>query len=1109
MAGLHIHISNRMEILVRQLADIFRTPLLAPLTPETIIVQSRGMERWVSMALAEHNGISANAYFPFPNTFLEDLFKKMVPDLPELSPFDPEIMTFRLMDIIPRFLNQPEFDHLKTYLADDDTGLKRYQLSSRIADLFDQYLVFRPQLIFQWEGKKEEKKPLARWQAKLWRELAQGNQSKHRARLREDLLEGLKHHNFKPTTLPGRISIFGISYLPPFYLQAFVALSERIEINFFLIDPCREYWADIVSDREIKQIRRKSPRIAENIEWYHFEKGNRLLAAMGTLGRDFFEMIADLDCEIHEQFEDPGELSVLACVQSDILQLRDRPASPASVPNTSSAGQSPFEPPPQPLRIPQGDTSIQIHSCHSPMREIEILHDNLLAMFEEDPDLMPKDIIVMTPDIETYAPYVQAVFAAQVDETLRIPFGIADQSPRRESRVIDGFLALLDLSGSRFGAAQILGLLEFPGIKERFGLLESDLKTIERWVKDTQIRWGIDKDSRLGAGLPGYSENTWRAGLERLLLGYALPGENKILFDGILPYDAIEGAEAQVLGRLLEFFDRLVAWTKTLDAPKTLSEWQTVLLALLDNFFKPDENTEQDFQRLRHLLDDLNNKATVSGFNNTIGSEVLRCYLKSVLEQYNYGAGFLTGGVTFCAMLPMRSIPFKIVCLIGMNYDAFPRDDQPLNFDFIAKTPITGDRSRRNDDKYLFLESIISARQKLYISYVGQSIQDNSRIPPSVLVSELLDTLENSFESSDSTTFEKFLTIHRLQPFSQGYFQEGSGLFSYSTENMLACAAAGEKSVPRPFISRALPLTSAEAKDFQQLDLDTFCRFFSNPAKFFLQRRLGIRLENEVPLSDERENFDLNPLGRYLVEQNVLQSSFSGAAIEDIEPVQKALGQLPHGNVGAYHFSEIGIEVERFLISLERFSPAEQPTPIEIDFKISGYHIRDRISEVSKAGYVHIRYARQRAKDLLKTWIHHLACCHAAPTGSPQTGFLICKDSAVQFERVTDSRKILQDLLGLFQEGLILPIHFFPESSHEYAEHLLKKTAHEQAALKKASRKWLGSEFAKHAKGESEDPYYDQCFRHSNPLDAAFEDIAVRVFFAASGAQQGNRTINK
>ena len=1094
MAGLSLYTSNRLEILANQLAEIVQTPLPTPFTPEVIVVQSRGMERWIAMELARLNGVSANCDFPFPNAFLEDIFKNLIPDMPETSPFEPDIMTFRLMRIIAKCINRKGFEDLNAYLAEDGQHLKLYQLSGRIADLFDQYLVFRPQLLFQWERSKEKKAPPHNWQAQLWRELAQGKAHLHRARMRENLLEQIRSSHFDPARLPKRISLFGISHLPLFHLQAFAELSRLVEVNFFLIDPCREYWADIISDREIKKIRRKYPQVAENIEWYHFEKGNRLLAAMGNLGRDFFKLISDLDCEIFERFEEPREFSVLACLQSDILNLRDRESNIVDVSygSPSDKGQ-PSESQPEIFQISSHDTSVQVHSCHSPMREIEVLHDNLLAMFEEEPDLLPKDIIVMTPDIETYAPYVHAVFDAQIDVSLRMPYSIADQSPRAESRMIEGFLALLDITDSRFEAVQVMSLLEFPGIKERFGLAESDLKIIERWIKDTRIRWGIDSNSRGDAGVPAFSENTWRAGLERLMLGYAMPGQNRKMFNDILPYDHVEGADAQILGNLFNFIDHLIAWSKRLNRPRKLSNWQETLTALVDRFFKPDEKEERELQILRNLLDDLTDIETTADHHDEIAPEVVRAHLKSGLEQNRYGSGFLTGGITFCAMLPMRSIPFKVICLVGMNNDAYPRNYQPLNFDLMAQHPQAGDRSRRNDDKYLFLESIISARKKLYISYVGQSVLDNSILPPCMLVSELLDTIKKSFAGSDKNILEKIVTRHRLQPFSTRYFREDTGLFSYSTENMLA--AASEKAELRPFVTAKIPWPPEEADEWQILDLDSLCRFFNHPARFFIQRRLGITLEGEGPLSDVRENFVLIALEKYLVEQNLLKNRLAGSTFEDFKPVQKALGQLPHGRVGDFHYNEMNIEVENFISKIESFTSAAPKDPIEIGLNISGFNLRGRLSKISESGYVHVRYARKRVKDILNSWIYHLVFCLEAPPEYHQTSFLICKDSALEFDPVPESRRFLKELIGLFRRGWEEPIHFFPDASYEYAKHRLQNAGSDQSALNKAGKKWQGGDSAKrYAKAESEDPYYDLCFRHLDPLDDEFAKIAMKVF---------------
>lgn len=1093
MTGLHIYTSNRMEILAEYLAQIVRTPLPSPLAPEIIVVQSRGMERWIAMQLAEFNGISANCVFPFPNAFLENIFKTVKPDLPDISPFDPANLTFRLMRIIPDCLNLNGFENLRSFLADDSNQqLKLFQLAAKIADLFDQYLVFRPELIFQWEAQKEQKEPPHVWQARLWRELTREIGNWHRARLRQTLFQQIKQSSFDTAILPARISIFGISYLPLFHLQAYSELSRLFEINFFIVDPCREYWSDIVSDQEITKNRRKNPKIAENIELYHLDRGNRLLASMGTQGRHFFDLITGFDCPVHDQFEEPQGQRVLACLQSDVLNLRDREGTDVNgvevfedLPGASDAAR---------LRAAGHDTSLQIHACHSPMREIEILHDNLLAMFEEDPALAPRDVIVMTPDIETYAPVVHAVFDAQSDETLRIPFSIADQSFRRENRTIDGFLALLDIADSRFGAVQVFRLLEYSGIKERFGLVESDLKIIERWIKDTHIRWGIDEDSRIEAGLPGYPENTWRAGLDRLILGYAMAGESRTTFNGILPFDNIEGREAQVLGRFIEFVDRLFLWSKTLGETRKLSHWQRILIQLMDQFFRPEDHTEREFQLLRQALDDLGDKEGHANFQDGIEPRVIRFYLKSYLEQNNYGSGFLTGGITFCAMLPMRSIPFKVICLIGLNNDAFPREHQPLNFDLMAQHPRAGDRSRRNDDKYLFLESIISARQKLYISYVGQSIQDNSPIPPSVLVSELLDTIETSFESTDPDILEHIVTHHRLQPFSAWYFRADSKLFSYSTENMLAGSGISEKKAPLPFFSRKLPITAEETDKWKKVDLESLCRFFNNPAMFLVQRRLGIRLEDEVILSDERENFELQPLEGYLVGQNLVKNLVSGVSLKDVKPIQKAIGQLPHGHVGDYYYAEMTIEVQNFVRQIEKYIGAEARDAIDIEFETAGFNVNGRISSVSDLGCIHIRYGRQRVIDLLNTWIYHLIYCHSAPPHYQKNSYLICKNAGVQFEPLADSLPILGTLLRIYRQGLEIPLHFFPQSAFEYADNVLRKSLPESIALLRAGKKWVGSEFAKNAKPESQDPYYDLCFRQFDPLDEQFKHVAIKVF---------------
>lgn len=1070
---LNIYTSNRLEILAEQLARIVRDPLPDPVAPEIIVVQSRGMERWISMELARHNSICANSAFPFPRAFWQQIVSQLIPDLPDQSLFNPAVLTFRIMKILPGCLKSSGFESLKSYLEKDTKRLKLFQIASKIADLFDQYLVFRPDMIFKWEQGGEDN-----WQAQLWRRLIADKETRHRARLQAELLDNIKKQKIGTENLPARISLFGISYLPLFYLQIFVALARLTQVNFLLMNPCQEYWGAIASNREIKKIRAKYSDADAMDTTLHLEKGNRLLASMGTLGRNFFEMISGLDCRIYEQFQEPLEQYVLAGIQRDILFLRDREILNVSdttgdaVPHDAAAPLS-----------PDVEASIQIHSCHSPLREIEVLHDNLLAMFEQDPELAPKDIIVMAPDIESYGPYIQAVFDTQIDEALRIPFSIADQSVRKESRIVDGFLSILDLPVSRISTTDVAALLEVPGIKEKFDLSPADMDKVEHWIKTTNIRWGIDAQSRHELGLPGFSENTWKTGIERLLLGYALPGKNRRMFSGILPYDDIEGGDVKALGNFLEFLDRLFNSLKTLQQEHSLATWNTILVDILKQFFDVDEESEREIQLLRRLLDDLAKNQELTGFDTAVAIEVVKSYLEKLLEQEYLGKGFITSGVTFCAMLPMRSIPFKIICLIGLDTDAFPRESKPVSFDLMAKKPRIGDRSRRNDDKYLFLEALISARQTLYISYIGQNVQDNTQAPPSVLVSELLDYIKAGFGLSS----EQMITRHKLQAFSPAYFKQDQRLFSYSRENFDAVSRRHDLRDSPSFISEPLPKPQPEWKD---LDLDALCSFFRNPAKFLLEKRLGIYLVEIDAVAEEREDFSLNSLQKYLLGQDLVEHKLAGSKLADTLPLYRAQGQLPHGNVGDLVYKEMSVDAETFVRKIQHYTPG-QPEALRVDLEIAGWHLKGRIANIYAGVPVQVHYAAIKTKYILNTWIYHIILNVLDEDKYHQSSLLICKDSAREFGRVNNSKDILEHLLTLYWQGLSLPLHFFPESSFEYAQRNLEKGQTEQVALNAAKRKWVGSDFAR---GESEDPYYDLCFRTVDPLDREFQSIAKDVF---------------
>lgn len=1072
MGTLRLYTSNRLEILAEMLAEVLRVPLASPLDQEIIVVQSKGMERWVSMELARHHGICANYRFPFPNSFVYELFRKVIQDLPERSPFDPRIMTWKIMKLLSALISGPGFESLKTYLGSNGGELKRFQLSEKIADTFDQYLLFRPEMVFRWEKGEED-----HWQPVLWRELAKGQEKKHRAALGKTFLETQQQSSVEIEDLPERVSVFGISALPRFHMQILAAISRFTEVNLFLMNPCKEYWGDILSDRGRKAVMERLGRYGLSAEELHLERGNTILASMGKLGRDFFDLVNEFNCEETSEFKEPGEDTLLSRIQSDILNLLDR--------GQRSNGRK---------ALTNDDESIEIHSCHSPMREMEILHDHLLDIFEGDPTLLPKDILIMTPDIEAYAPYIQAAFDSPVDDPKRIPFTIADRSIRRESKVIDTFLAILDLCGGRFVASEVLAILESPSVQRKFDIVEADLKVTLKWVNDTGIRWGIDGQSRGEFGLPSFQENTWKAGLERLLLGYAMPGNDENLFGGVLPYDHIEGGDASVMGRFLEFTEQIFTQVTSLTRSRTLDQWSEDLTELLDTFFMPDEDTEAEIQAIRRLLKELDSMAEEADFHDDLGVNVIKWHLGHHLEKEGFGFGFIGGGVTFCAMLPMRSIPFRVICIVGVNGDAYPRESRSLGFDLIAKHPQPGDRSRRNDDRYLFLEAILSAREKLYISYVGQSIQDNSLRPPSVLVSELTDYIEQGFEIFGGEILDHVLTKHRLQAFSPEYFKDDQRLFSYSAEDFRVAQSALEPREGRqPLIAEGLSEPGSMWKTVNLTDLSSF---WSNPSRFLLTKRLGIYLEERTPILDETEPLEITGLEKYLLEEVMVDKKIAGGDLRTFIPVVKAYGQLPHGAVGECVYENLSQGVEGFVKQTAKYMEGESLSPLDVDLDISGFKLRGRIASIYRENLLQYRYAKVKPKDHLRLWIHHLALNALETEPYPRTSFLAAlhprsrQPFLWEYLPLQNGKEILEVLLEKYWLGLMKPLHFFPESSWDYMHTLAVRNKSQEEALRIARNAWIGSDFKR---GESQDPYHQLCFERTDPLDEEFQDLAGEV----------------
>jgi len=576
-------------------------------------------------------------------------------------------------------------------------------------------------------------------------------------------------------------------------------------------------------------------------------------------------------------------------------------------------------------------------------------------------------------------------------------------------------------------------------------------------------------------------------------LGYALPGEEERLFRGVLPYDAIEGGDTLVLGRFVEFVEELFREVQALGRPRTLVEWSRALRELLDRFFEADEESERELQAIRRKVKELADLEKCAELTGSVELKVIRHHLGHHLEREGFGFGFMTGAVTFCALLPMRSIPFQVIWLLGMNGDAYPRTSPPLGFDLMAHHPRRGDRSRRHDDRYLFLEALFSAREQLAISYVGQSVQDNSLLPPSVVVSELQDAIEQGFELPGGDILNHVVTRHRLQGFSPEYFKGDHRLFSYSGEYLeTAKRLVAPRRAPLPFIPAGLSEPPAE---WRTVDLDDLVRFFANPAKFLLTRRMGIRLDEGEEVLPDAEPFTLTGLERYLLGERLVTKGLAGQDLRGYLAVARAAGRLPHGMAGDCIYEELRIGVERFVARTRLFLESPQLESLPLDLALGDFRVTGRISGRYGNRLVQQRYARAKPQDHLRAWIAHLALGLA---DSPRSSMLVGLRGegeatwvAWEYGPVENGAEALAGLLEHYWEGLQRPLPFFPRSSWAYARLALEKGSPEGEALRKVSEAWAGDDYRR---GELEDPYYHLCFRDIDPLDDEFQRLAVDVF---------------
>ncbi len=1020
---------------MERLADLLAADPLDPMIPQIVVVPHRSLAGWLELELARRLGICANVRFLQPATLLWELVAALGLEQGEAGRYSEAPLAWRLYYLLPEMAQQlPE---LGRYLEPGDE-LRRYHLARELAAVYARYLVYRPGLLLEWErGQARD------WQARLWQRLVQDSHQAHWARIQQRLLTRLEHGAGLPPAYQ-HLLVFGLEGLAPGYIAVLEAVAREGMVQLFALDPCEEFWSDLVSERERLRRMLVEPQLAEAML-----TGNPLLASLGRMGRERLGLLLQLEAlDRRPCFTEPQECSLLGTLQRELMRLQ--------APGTGLAAAG-------------NDGSIQLHACHSPLREVEVLHDQLLGMFDRDPQLRPDQVLVLLPEPERYAPAVRAVFGQGP-----LPFQQLEQPDPAEAGLGQAWLELLALGDSRFSLREVMGLLDYPSVSTNYQLDGEDLDQLRRWLQDNGVSWGRDAGHREAEGQPGEAGHTWRDGLDRLLLGHAMPdGE---LCDGLLPQWGMEGENRRRLARLIRFVEALFQWQEQCRHPRPPTDWARLFGRTLEGMFRTAGPGEAE--GLRRALVALAEEARLAGPGGPVAFPVVRERLKVLLASGGHRWSGPAGGITFAPWGALKGVPFAVVCILGLDFDRLPRRDRRPDFDRMAEQRRAGDPSQRDEDRELLLAALLAAQRVLYLSHVGADQHDDTPRPPSVLVGELLEYLRRGGVETGELVHR-----HPLQSFSPRYFTPDSpALFSYR-EDLCRALAGRDRGDPgeRPWLAGPLPDPEPE----REIDREQLQDYFANPCRALL-RRLGLRFEWESGLLPEEDPFELQGLQAYALRSRLLEWWLEHGSLTAEQARALAAPMLPAGDAGELLLAGAYSKVQRIASCFLALRAGEHERMVDRLLELGPTTLSGRWW-LSGGRLLRARAGRLRGRDRLSLWLDHLLL---SATGQPVESVVLGMDRSMTLPALPagEAERHLEALLALRERGLREPLPLFPESGWD----LVSRPGREPAAAIRQS--WQGNAFQDRP-GERDDPAVALLFRDPGPLPPEpFTELAHELF---------------
>lgn len=934
--AIHLHVSNALSALAQQLAKDLKAHQKSVFAPEQIVTQTEGMNNWLKNQLASHLGIAANLSFGKPSDVISKIYYLLCAHKKSILSVD--YIKWNLFHFLSESGFQEKFPGIARYYASNE--VKQIALAAKVADLFDQYQIYRPDVIETWT-QTELVNVADDFQAYLWvrlQEVAQ-QQLLDKTNIIQEIIQAIQQPEQQAKLKANfpNLQFFGIAVITPYYLKLFNALAEHIDIRFYLLNPAPTmYWLDDQSEKEIARFAQKYPRIKRE----HMSRGiqgNELLNSWGNIIRDSFLLMFQDEMFINSYndalaVEPETPKTLLQKIQHDVFYNADTESRQVITQ--------------QDLK----DGSVQINACFTTVREVEVLYNYLVELVtQSDKPYSPRDIVVMASDIDAYAPYIRAVFD---NAPYQFPYTIADEHINAGHSMFNAIEQILSMQLDLIKTEDILLLFESKYVRERFGIQDLDL--IRRALEEANIRFG-----QKGNRAQGTHVMSWEYGLKRLMYGICISGSPVAEIDGetLIPVDVFEGSDAYDLVKFWSFMQTLETTLQKRNSAKTVLEWGKYVQELVEDLvFQSSEQEDEDYHRLIHYIERLSAFEEISAA--PVSFEVFRHSFLQVLNTETKAKSFAGAGITFCSLIPMRSIPFKVVAMMGMNFDQFPRKENEPSFNLIEQKKRKGDRNVKDNDKHLFLETILSAEENFYISYIGRSAKDAVSIPPSSLLDELMAYIVQGVDKADVDLYAQLVTVHPLHGFSQQYFN-GSGLKNY----------LGDWVSKAPFESKA-ENPAENIYLFEEIALADLLNFMGDPIKFYFNKCLGIYYREEELLLPDTEVFELDKLDLWQLKQDLMAMTEADQANYYERLVLQ--GVLPLKHVGQLAFEQVQEELQSKKSFLEELVQGEVPRRINIDFYLGAQRIQGACQRMYGDDYVYWSDSKNNKKHFVLAFLEYV-----------------------------------------------------------------------------------------------------------------------------------------